>query len=153
MNDLLQCVYTNISTGWTGFACKFTSPLLEKPLLQWSHVDLLLWTSEWFTAIFIHKYFPWMNRFCMQVYIFFTCMVVWGVYGPTRCHSWPKERGKQVGKKVVSTPKSYCPLGCHTLETPIKSGTRALWGSYPPVTLPQNARPVEERGHKRDSIN
>ena len=34
----------------------------------------------------------------------------------------------------------------------IKFETRALWGSYPSVTLPHNARPMDEHGHKRGSI-
>ena len=33
----------------------------------------------------------------------------------------PKGREKQVGKESVSTPKSYCPLGCLTL------GTDQIW--------------------------
>ena len=49
----------------------------------------------------------------------------------------PKERGKQVGKEGVSTPKSDCPLGVLPWEL-IKSGTRVLQGSYPSVTLPYN---------------
>ena len=53
----------------------------------------------------------------------------------------PKERGKQVGKEGVSTPKSDCPLGVLPWEL-IKSGTRVLQGSYPSVTLPCNTDPL-----------
>ena len=53
----------------------------------------------------------------------------------------PKERGKQVGKEGVSTPKSDCPLGVLPWEL-IKSGTRVLQGSYPSVTLPYNTDPL-----------
>ena len=37
----------------------------------------------------------------------------------------PNERGRQVGKEGVRTPKSYSPLGVLPWEL-IKSGTRAL---------------------------
>ena len=54
----------------------------------------------------------------------------------------PKERGKQVGKEGVSTPKSYCLLGVLPWDI-IKSITRVLQGSYPPVTLPYNTDLLE----------